>query len=208
MNLKYPLLAVAAHFLAKLADSVYAGPLVINTNNGVSYQGTSADGVEQFQNIFFGQSTSGQHRFAPPRLYVPPRNATINATAPGVACPQPTVLDFEIFVQNMTNISEDCLSLRIARPANTTVTDGLPVMVWIYGGRYIYPLSFPYNSLVQMVHIITGGFTFGHIYYPAYDPTGLVLQAIANGHPVIYAAVNYRVNSEFIYSVYKFSLSL
>lgn len=138
------LLAVAAH----LSVSVSAGPLVANSSNGVSYQGTSADSVEQFQNIFFSQSTSGKHRFAPPRLYVPPRNATINATMPGAACPQPAALDFAIFDQNITNISEDCLSLRIARPANTLSTDKLPVMVWIYGGKYIYSSFDPYDSLV------------------------------------------------------------
>lgn len=119
--------------ITHISAIVSATPLVTNSANGVSYQGTSANGVEQFQNIFFGQSTAGELRFAPPQPYVPPNDATIDATAPGAACPQ--VSTGNLFIGPVTNMSEDCLSLRIARPANTAATDKLPVMVWIYGGE-------------------------------------------------------------------------
>ncbi|KAL2838966.1 Alpha/Beta hydrolase protein [Aspergillus pseudoustus] len=72
---------------------------------------------------------------------------------------------------NVTNISEDCLTLRIDRPANTSALAKLPVLVWIY----------------------SGGDSFGQIYDSAYDPTGFVLGAAAKGFPVIYVAMNYRV---------------
>jgi hypothetical protein len=56
-----------------LLYAVLATPFVTDSRTGVSYQGTLTDGVEQFQNIFFGQSTAGDRRFAP-------ANTTINAT--------------------------------------------------------------------------------------------------------------------------------
>lgn len=119
-----------------------SAPLVTNLTTGVSYQGTSQYGVDQFQNIFFGQPTSGERRFAPPLAYVPAANTTINATAPGAACPQPFVPTPGLpLFSNVTNISEDCLNLRIARPEKTQSSDSLPVMVWIYGGVYIVSVS-------------------------------------------------------------------
>lgn len=72
---------------------------------------------------------------------------------------------------NVTHMSEDCLTLRVDRPAGTSASAKLPVMVWIYGG----------------------GDTFGQIYDSAYDPSGLVLGAVAKGTPAIYVAMNYRV---------------
>lgn len=126
----FSLLTVIFHVSALV---VSATPLVTNNANGVSYRGTSANGVEQFQSIFFGQPTSGERRFAPPQPYAPPNNTTIIATAPGAACPQ--IFAGNIFASAVTNVSEDCLSLRIARPAETSAADKLPVMVWFYGGK-------------------------------------------------------------------------
>lgn len=178
------------------ASVTYAVPLVTNSTTGVSYQGTLADGVEEFQNIFFAQSTSGERRFAPPEPYVPPDNTTVDATTPGPACPQPVVPTpgFDVF-SNVTSMSEDCLNLRIARPENTSADAKLPVMVWIYGGMYFILGQFD-RELTG--HDFIGGFTFGQIYDQLYTPTGLVLQAAAKGQPVIYVAINYRVNGELI----------
>jgi carboxylesterase type B len=121
-----------------LIRSVDASP-VVTGGNGVTYHGiTESSGLESFQNIPFGQDTSGEGRFAPPRPYVPPQNAVINATVPGPACPQQKVPipAFPLF-SNVTNPSEDCLNLRITRPGNTTEESNLPVMVYIYGGTKV-----------------------------------------------------------------------
>ncbi|PYI26312.1 alpha/beta-hydrolase [Aspergillus indologenus CBS 114.80] len=72
---------------------------------------------------------------------------------------------------NVTTMSEDCLTLRIDRPARTLSSATLPVMVWIYGG----------------------GDSFGQIYDSVYDPTGLVTGTAEKGFPIIYVVVNYRV---------------
>jgi hypothetical protein len=137
--MKYSALLTA---IVHISASASAVPLVVNNANGVTYQGTSANGVEQFQNIFFGQSTAGERRFSPPQPYVPPNNSKINATAPGLACPQLSTGNPFVADVTIDNVSEDCLTLKIGRPAGTCATDKLPVMVWIYGGRHRFYIHF------------------------------------------------------------------
>lgn len=148
------------------------GPFVEDSVLNVSYHGTSSNGVDSFLNIRFGRDTSGSNRFAAPKPFVYPHGAIVNATTPGAACPQQKVPipGLPIF-DNITNVSEDCLSLRIDRPANTTVHAKLPVLLWVFGG----------------------GDTIGQIYDSAYDPTNLILSSVFRGLPVIYAAMNYRL---------------
>lgn len=117
-------------------QGVTAQPTVTNADTGVKYLGASANGVEQFENIFFGQETNGSNRFAPPLPFTYPPGSRVLANVSGAACPQPQVpvVGFEFLFSNVTNQSEDCLSLRIARPAGTKPESKLPVMVWLYGG--------------------------------------------------------------------------
>lgn len=123
-------------FLSLSLAIAAANPLVSNPSNGVTYEGTSSNGVEEFQNIFFAKPPTGHRRFAPPEAYTPPKNTRVNATVPSAACPQPRdpVPKVGLF-SNITNMSEDCLSLRIMRATNTSGNANLPVMVWIYGGQ-------------------------------------------------------------------------
>lgn len=147
-----------------------AVPFVTNHHTCVSYQGTSANTVEQFQNIRYAEDTSGANRFAPPIPYLPRRGSTVNATVGGDACPQSAQpLSFYPFLSYIENMSEDCLSLRIARPAD--LQKPLPVMVWLHGG----------------------GYATGQVYDQVYEPVGLVRESVASGDPVIWVATNYRV---------------
>ena len=120
---------------ALLSSPAAAGPVVINEKTKISYQGTSEDGVEQFRNIRFAEDTSGPNRFAPPKPFLPPPGSKVKATERGAACPQAS----GGAVPPMTDVlkqSEDCLNLRIARPADSKLYEKpLPVMVYIYGGK-------------------------------------------------------------------------
>ena len=110
-------------------------PFVTNSITGVSYHGTSLSEVEQFQNIAYAEDTSGPNRFAPPVPYLPTSGSTVQATTIGAACPQPpTPFALYPFASTINLTSEDCLNLRIARPANYSSAKPLPVMVWIFGG--------------------------------------------------------------------------
>ncbi|KAE9365784.1 putative lipase [Stipitochalara longipes BDJ] len=145
--------------------------LVTDLRTNVSYQGISKNGLDSFLNIPFGQDTGGLGRFAPPKPYIPAHNTIINAMASGPICPQVLDTTFPIPTSPVTNISEDCLNLRITRPSSTLKSSRLPVMVYIYGG----------------------GYSTGQIYDTLYTPDQLVLDSVKNGSPVIYAAMNYRL---------------
>ena len=111
-----------------------ATPVVTNPHTGVSYRGTAVNGVENFQSIFYAEDTSGLNRFAPPVPFTPPRGAVLDATAAGAWCPQGTGGPPLPFASPISNISENCLSLRIARPSGISASAELPVLVWIHGG--------------------------------------------------------------------------
>ena len=109
---------------------------VFDKTHNLTYIGYNYSGVDNFQSIRYGQNTSGSNRFKHPQPFTYPTGTTIVATAAGPSCPQNTVQSLFGFTQNpgVYNMSEDCLNLRIARPAGTKQNASLPVMVWIYGG--------------------------------------------------------------------------
>ena len=111
---------------------------VTDARTNITYQGILGDGIETFLNIPFGQDTGGAGRFLPPKAFVPAHNTIFNATATGAACPQPRVPlpGINGLVSNVTNVSEDCLNLRITRPSSFEKPANLPVMVFIYGGAF------------------------------------------------------------------------
>lgn len=107
---------------------------ITNVHSGVSYRGTLVNGVEHYQNIFYAEDTSGSNRFAPPVTFNPPRGTVVDATTAGAWCPQGTGGPPLPFTSPINNISENCLSLRIARPSGILASAKLPVLVWIHGG--------------------------------------------------------------------------
>ena len=109
-------------------------PYVRNARTGVSYRGTSTNGVEHFQNIFYAEDTSGSNRFAPPVLYTPLPNTIVDVTTAGAWCPQGLGGPPLPFTSVITNVSENCLSLRIARSSGTESSAKLPVLVWLHSG--------------------------------------------------------------------------
>jgi len=158
-------------------DDAYS-PSIHDASRNLTYLGAlgTSHHVEHYHNIFYGQDTSGQRRFALP---VPPRPAAsgsiIDATREGAWCPQFTgvVLPFTSVV---TNVSENCLSLRVARAAPASYSSAaaatkLPVIVWFHGG----------------------GHGLGSGSDVLYTPDGLLEQAAIDGSPVIWVSINSRV---------------
>jgi len=121
---------------ALFAGLTAALPTVTDSRSNLTYQGFSRNGIDVFLNIQYGEDTGGQNRFKPPILHIPKPGTTINATFYGPACPQPLNSNTPpLTLTNITNVSENCLNLNIARPNNTDAASRLPVMVWIHGGR-------------------------------------------------------------------------
>lgn len=117
-----------------LAALASAGPSVVDPQRDITYEGTSADGVEQFQGIKFGSDTGGQARFRPPHQFYVDDGAKVDASKEGPSCPQATP-GCVPFMSDIPYQSEDCLNLRIARPVGGAKK--LPVMFYIYGGEYL-----------------------------------------------------------------------
>lgn len=155
-----------------LAASVAASPTVVDKQHQVTYRGLERNGIEAFLNVPYGQNTGGSNRFKPPKPYVAKRGSTIDARAYGPACPQALgewVLP--IALSNVTEISEDCLNLNVARPKGTCSNDRLPVMVYIHGGSFWAGQNSELNI----------------------RPDGMVLESTASGLPIIHVAMNYRL---------------
>lgn len=175
----YAMKAPAVLLLAasSVVTGAAAGPVVHDADKDVTYHGLSRNGIEVFLNIPYGQDTSGENRFRPPRPHSSPRGSAIDATAYGPACPQalgPWVPP--ISLTNITKISEDCLNLNIARPEGECVEgEKLPVLVYIHGG------SFWAGSNEEIT----------------IRPDGMILESVKNGLPVIHVAMNYRLGCEY-----------
>jgi carboxylesterase type B len=117
---------------ALLYGSASASSVVHNRNN-VTYNGYTINGVDSFLNIPFGQDTGGANRFTSPKAFVPVSGTKFNNTVAGHVCPQPADGSFA-YQSNATNVSEDCLNLKVVRPSFATKDSKLPVMAYIYGG--------------------------------------------------------------------------
>lgn len=141
--------------------------------------------VTQYLGIPFGQPANGSRRFQPPQPidYATTYPDGINATAQGPACPQQVTAQYG-------NISEDCLSVNVFTPsaralanlrtaatsfgsaaANLTAEydNGLPVLVWIYGGGFNAGSTVPYSGIP------------------------IVTQSLNTYSPVVLVTLNYRV---------------
>lgn len=77
------------------------------------------------------------------------------------------------YFSEVERMSEDCLHLRIFRPTGLHLEGvKVPVVIWLYGGG-----------------VVKGSSTDNH-----FDPTNLLKLSIFDKQPIIYAAINYRMN--------------
>ncbi|OAL44595.1 lipase 3 precursor [Pyrenochaeta sp. DS3sAY3a] len=161
-----------------------ANPTVTAPAAQATIVGSNSQNVDSFKGIPFAQPPVGQLRLKPPQPLTAPLG-TVDATGNAKACPQfffsvdgsnfPTnvlgsLLNTPIF-QAATNAGEDCLTINVQRPAGTKADAKLPVLFWIFGG----------------------GFELGST--SMYDGASLVAESVAQGKPIVFVAVNYRVGA-------------
>jgi carboxylesterase type B len=104
-------------------------------------------GVESFSGIPFGLAPVGSLRLKPPVRVTAAVN-NFDGTKPAPACPQfisdtdstgfldQVMNTISPLITKVLDISEDCLSITVARPAGTKAGDNLPVLYWIFGGGF------------------------------------------------------------------------
>lgn len=157
MKLAVPIALTAGVAIASIT------PIATDCNN-VTYNGFYRDEVETFLGIRYAHDTSGANRFKPPKPFSPTAGAVVKATKAGPACPEQTgAQDLPLYLGNITEISEDCLRLNVIRPNGTHSGSNLPVLVYIHGGSFISASKDD----------------------PVSQPGGLILESVANGHPVM-----------------------
>jgi carboxylesterase type B len=159
-----------------------ANPTVIAPSPQATIAGINLLGVESFKGIPYAQPPIDQLRLKPPQILTSALGK-VDGTGIPKACPQfffsiderniptnvlGTILNLPL-LQTVTNAGEDCLTINVQRPASTKADAKLPVLFWIYGG----------------------GFELGST--AMYDGTSLVAESVAQGKPIIFVAVNYRV---------------
>lgn len=160
------------------------GPAVHIRNGTVV--GTATDSVDSFLGIPYAKPPVEDLRFRPPqsidRYYgrlvlpeVPTGCINMNLSTvdtSGLPDEAAAVLD-RMSAPPTGPHGEDCLSLNIQRPSIKSSGYGkkLPVLLWIYGG----------------------GWEIGTT--QEYDGTGLIKKSIDMGEPIIFVAINYRLNA-------------
>lgn len=165
---------------APVIENRAAAPTVSIASPVATIIGSVSSSVETFNGIPFAQPPTGALRLKPPKA-ITAALGRVTATGTPRACPQmlfstsgiPSsilglLLDTPLF-QTITDAGEDCLTVNVQRPAGTTASSKLPVLFWIFGG----------------------GFELGST--STYDGSSLVAESIADGQPIIFVAVNYRV---------------
>jgi para-nitrobenzyl esterase len=93
--------------------------------------GVTEGKVESFKGVPFAAPPVGDARWRPPGP-APAWSGVKAADAFGPICMQAQRPGFS------QAMSEDCLTLNVWRPAGAKAGDKLPVMVWIYGGGFIF----------------------------------------------------------------------
>ncbi|KAF2874648.1 Alpha/Beta hydrolase protein [Massariosphaeria phaeospora] len=129
-SLQHLLLRKAVAYGFDLPRTLRPQPVVFDHEKHIQYIGSRSLHVEHFQNIFYGEDTTGENRFAPPIPVRHAKGSVLDATQSGAWCPQGTG-DVLPFTSQILNVSENCLSLRVARSWGTKPDAKLPVMVWI-----------------------------------------------------------------------------
>lgn len=181
-------LLAAAGFSAAFGATIPSPSVTLNGNQVIT--GAVKDNVESFKGIPFANPPLGDLRFKLPTDYTgnyqglqandyrsscmqidPNKIVSALGTGIDILSTLPDNLKGGAFqsLRGAIKMSEDCLYLNVLRPPGTKDTDKLPVMVWIYGGAFLYGST------------------------AAYPGEPFVKESIKMNQPVIFVSIAYRL---------------
>ena len=157
-----------------------AAPTLVQTDEG-KVRGTREDGYRTFEGIRYAEAPVGERRFAPP-VPVQPFRGVADATQPHEPCAQ--------LANGSTNtfqtFNEDCLFLNVTTPAGQDAArSGLPVMVWIHGGSWVYGNGANYDASALALEgdavVVTINYRLGPLGFMAQSALSAANGAVGSG---------------------------